>query len=35
MPPYDATQFEPPAPLARVTLRNPKNGSTSSDIPML
>jgi len=35
MPPYDANQFDPPAPLTRVTLRNPKNGSATSDIPML
>lgn len=35
MPPYDAIQFEPPAPLARVTLRNPESGALSLDVPML
>lgn len=35
MPAYDQTWFQPPAPLARVTLRNPANGATWSDVPML
>lgn len=35
MPPYDAIQFEPPAPLARVTLRNPDTGALSLDVLML
>jgi hypothetical protein len=35
MPDYDATQFDPPAPLAHVTLRNPDTGATVSDVPML
>ena len=35
MPTYDATLFNPPAPLARVTLRNPENGAILSDVPML
>ncbi len=35
MPPYDTTQFELPAPLARVTLRNPDTGAISADVPML
>ena len=35
MPAYDATMFDPPAPVARVTLRNPENGSVVSDVPML
>lgn len=35
MPHYDATRFEPPAPLAQVTLRNPDNGALSPDVPML
>ena len=35
MPPYDTNQFEPPAPLARVTLRNPDTGAISPDVPML
>jgi len=35
MPAYDATQFEPPAPLARVTLRNLDTGAIRSEVPML
>jgi predicted aspartyl protease len=35
MPAYDENLFTPPAPLARVTLRNPHNGATVSDVPML
>lgn len=35
MPHYDATRFEPPAPLTRVTLRNPESGVLSPDVPML
>lgn len=35
MPAYDASLFDPPAPLARVTLRNSSNGATVSDVPML
>ena len=35
MPAYDAEQFDPPAPLARVTLRNPVNGVVVPDVPML
>jgi hypothetical protein len=35
VPPYDAIQFEPPAPLARVTLRNPDTGALSLDVLML
>jgi hypothetical protein len=35
MPAYDAAQFDPPAPLAKVILRNPRNGAVQSDIPML
>ena len=35
MPGYDAVLFEPPAPLARVTFRNPATGSTWSEVPML
>ena len=31
MPSYDASHFDPPAPVARVTLRNPHNGATVSD----
>lgn len=35
MPTYDAHFFNPPAPLARVTLRNAGAGKTVSDVPML
>ena len=35
MPAYDAIWFDPPAPLARVILRNPHNAETISDVPML
>jgi hypothetical protein len=32
---YDATLFSPPAPLERVILRNPANGTTLAGVPML
>jgi len=32
---YDANLFEPPAPMARVILRNPDTGMAWSDVPML
>ncbi len=35
MPHYDATRFEPPAPLAQVTICNPDNGTLNPDVPML
>jgi hypothetical protein len=35
MPGYDASHFDPPAPLARITLRIPNNGAALSGIPML
>ena len=35
MPTYDSNWFAPPAPLARVTLRDPDSGATQSDVPML
>ena len=35
MPVYDASLFNPPAPLARVTLRNPANRNSLTDIAML
>jgi hypothetical protein len=35
MPTYDAHFFNPPAPLARVTLRNSGDGKTVSEVPML
>jgi hypothetical protein len=35
MPAYDAVLFTPPAPLGRVTLRNPATGAVLPDVPML
>jgi len=35
MPNYDAAFFDPPAPVAQVTLRHPHNGATVSDVPLL
>lgn len=35
MPAYDPNLFDPPAPLARVTLRAIQNGHTVTDVPML
>ena len=35
MPAYDRMFFDPPAPLAQVTLRNPTNSDTMTDVPML
>ncbi len=35
MPAYDTAQFDPPAPSAQVTLRNPDNKTIQSDVPML
>jgi hypothetical protein len=35
MPAYDGSLFTPPAPLARVIIRNPLSGATVSDVPML
>lgn len=35
MPAYDNRWFEPPAPLARVTLRHMETGASLSDVPML
>jgi hypothetical protein len=35
MPSYDAWHFDPPAPVARVTLRNPHSGATVSDVLLL
>lgn len=35
MPAYDSSLFNPPAPLARVTLRHPSSGAVVSDVPML
>jgi len=35
MPAYDANRFDPPAPVAHVTLRHPVTGVSLSDVPML
>ena len=35
MPTYDSTLFDPPAPLARVSLRVPNHDDDVSDVPML
>jgi predicted aspartyl protease len=35
MPEYDVENFDPPAPVAYVTLRNPVTGALLSDVPML
>lgn len=35
MPAYDGEQFAPPAPLARVTCKNPDTGAVWVDMPML
>lgn len=35
MPTYESNLFQPPAPLARVTIRHPLSGATVSDVPML
>jgi predicted aspartyl protease len=32
---YDASDFDPPAPVARVVLRHPHSGATLSDVPRL
>jgi hypothetical protein len=32
---YNDALFDPPAPLAYVTLRNPENGNILADVPML
>ena len=35
MPKYDAENFDPPAPVAHVTLRNPATGASVSNVPMV
>ncbi|MCC6298098.1 MAG: retroviral-like aspartic protease [Anaerolineales bacterium] len=35
MPKYDAESFDPPAPVATVSLRNLATGALLSDVPML
>ena len=35
MPSYDSIAFDPPAPVARVLVRNPVTGEAKSGVPML
>ena len=35
MPDYDSALFNPPAPVARVILRNQQTGATVNNVPML
>src|SRR5215210_9365741 len=35
LPNYDATRFQPPAPVAYVTLRNSETAVSQTDVPML
>jgi hypothetical protein len=35
MPTYNASSFDPPAPVAQVTLRHPHNSAAVSDVPLL
>jgi hypothetical protein len=35
MPKYDAENFDPPAPVAHVSLRDPVTGASLSNVPML
>jgi hypothetical protein len=35
MPNYDSSLFDPPAPMAKVTVRNPETGASLSDVAML
>ena len=35
MPDYDSKSFDPPAPVAYVTLRHPATGASLSEVPML
>jgi predicted aspartyl protease len=35
MPIYDASRFDPPAPVVRVTLRDPQSGATAPDTLLL
>jgi predicted aspartyl protease len=35
MPSYDVSQFDPPAPVARVKLRDPKTGATTPEALLL
>jgi hypothetical protein len=35
MPAYETTSFEPPAPVAQVTIRSPKTGDSVANVRML
>lgn len=35
MPAYDDNRFSPPAPVARVSLRDPQSGGVQTEVPML
>ena len=35
MPKYDASQFDPPAPLALVTVHSPRSGASIHRVPVL
>jgi hypothetical protein len=35
MPKYDAENFDPPAPVAYVSVRDPETGTSLSNMPML
>jgi aspartyl protease len=35
MPSYDSNGFDPPAPVAHVSVRNPSSGEAKSGVPML
>jgi predicted aspartyl protease len=35
MPAYDGARFQPPAPVATVTVSNPATGTAGADVPML
>lgn len=35
MPTYDSSRFNPPAPVALVSLRNLESGAAKADVPML
>jgi predicted aspartyl protease len=35
MPKYDAENFDPPAPVAHVSIRDPETGVSLSNVPML
>ena len=35
MPAYDATSFDPPAPVARVTVRSATHGASVANVPLL